>query len=389
MKDMKTKKQNKRNIFIVTLGIFFLVLVYCFSGTFLIKVEVKENKSVDYSSLMLKHLNKNTDENILYSDLTFNQPMILFYKMSNGSLHGSFADYFEMDEDLLISNYDKIYDRYKFGYKKVGLSSAIWINNELDDFSESSSQLARKLHFSINKGNFNSSEVVEDINKWVKKKSHGKVNGVLNDNDLKDKHSVIVSTLYFNEKWNSKYELSDINDGKFNGTKGISNVKFMSSEEKIYLENDEAKGFMKPYKDDDIYFVGIIPKDNYELSDINILELLDKRSSATVSVKIPEFEYMYEHDFTENVNDLGFSDLLKPGSLDNIVNGLYVDKIIQKNYISVNSDGTEAASIDYVLNEQWSSLANNYFVTLDKPFVFLIYDDAVNQVLFIGQVNNI
>ena len=78
-----------------------------------------------------------------------------------------------------------------------------------------------------------------------------------------------------------------------------------------------------------------------------------------------------------------------PGSLDNIVNGLYVDKIIQKNYISVNSDGTEAASIDYVLNEQWSSLANNYFVTLDKPFVFLIYYDAVNQVLFVGQVNNI
>jgi len=86
---------------------------------------------------------------------------------------------------------------------------------------------------------------------------------------------------------------------------------------------------------------------------------------------------------------MNINSIFKEGNLDSIAKDLYVSKFIQKNYIKVDRKGTEAFSITVAIGAQWASISTRNTVILDQPFIFMIYDDTIDQVLFIGNVNNI
>ena len=117
--------------------------------------------------------------------------------------------------------------------------------------------------------------------------------------------------------------------------------------------------------------------------------IMKHRQDAKVSVKIPEFEYRQTIDLKEVLNKMNINSIFTVGNLDSIAKDLYVDKFIQKNYIKVDRKGTEAFSVTLTIDTQWASIESIKEVYLDKPFIFMIYDDTIDQVLFIGNVNNI
>ena len=66
--------------------------------------------------------------------------------------------------------------------------------------------------------------------------------------------------------------------------------------------------------------------------------------------------------------------------------------LFKKNYIKVDRKGTEASSITKAMNHQWGIEVGEpevKVVKLDRPFIFVIYDSSIEQVLFIGNVNNV
>lgn len=388
MKKKKKEKKSKKTFTI--LGVIILlvigILLYRIYGTIFREVEVNNNKSISYSNKLLQEI-YNKDNNSLVCDLTLNTNLAFFYSEGNDKVKNELQSYLNTDKDTLISNYNSIYDRYRFANKRVAYGNSLWINDNADDCSKESKITAKKLHFDIKHRSFNNN-TKNEINRWVKKKSHGKVKKAI-DEDISSSQSILISTLYFNEKWKEKYEDKDIITDTFHGTLGNTQQEFLSSEEEIYLEDETSKGFMKPYKDDGLYFVGVIPKENYSLNDINIESLMKHRRNAEVQVRIPEFEYEQTIDLEELLKKMNINSIFERGNLDSIASDLYVTKFIQKNYIKVDRKGTEAFSLTYTIENQWSSISSINEVYLDKPFIFMIYDDTIDQVLFIGNVNNI
>ena len=383
---MKKKKKLKK--ILIILGVIVLVtigiLLYRNYGTIFKEVEIKDNKSINYSNKLIQEI-IDQENNSLLCDLTLNTNLAFFYSEGNKKVKDELNTYLNTDKDTLINNYNKIYERYRYANKRVSYGNSLWINKDTDDCSKESKLTANKLHFDIKNKKFNNTK--NEINKWIKKKSHGKINNAIGEID--NAQSVLVSTLYFNEKWAEKYEESDIHSETFYGSLGNTTETFLSSEEEIYLEDETSKGFMKPYKDEGLYFVGIIPKDEYTLKDINIENLMKNRKDTSVSVKIPEFEYEQTIDLKEVLKKMNINSIFKVGNLDSIAKDLYVDKFIQKNYVKVDRKGTEAFSVTLDINMQWGEVANMNTVYLDQPFMFMIYDDTIDQVLFIGNVNNI
>ena len=384
---MKKKKKLKK--ILIILGVIVLVtigiLLYRIYGTIFKEVEIKDNKSINYSNKLIQEI-IDQENNSLLCDLTLNTNLAFFYSEGNKKVKDELNTYLNTDKDTLINNYNKIYERYRYANKRVSYGNSLWINKDTDDCSKESKLTANKLHFDIKNKKFNNN-TKNEINKWIKKKSHGKINNAIGEID--NAQSVLVSTLYFNEKWAEKYEESDIHSETFYGSLGNTTETFLSSEEEIYLEDETSKGFMKPYKDEGLYFVGIIPKDEYTLKDINIENLMKNRKDTSVSVKIPEFEYEQTIDLKEVLKKMNINSIFKVGNLDSIAKDLYVDKFIQKNYVKVDRKGTEAFSVTLDINMQWGEVANMNTVYLDQPFIFMIYDDTIDQVLFIGNVNNI
>ena len=390
MKKNKKKKKNKLKKVLIVFGIILLVvivvLLYKIYGTIFREVEVNNNKSVAYSNRLIQEV-YDENNNSLVCDLTLNNNLAFFYSEGNDKVKNELKTYLNTDKDTLINNYNNIYKRYRFANRRVAYGNSLWINNNTDDCSKESKETARKLNFDIKNRDFNNN-TKNEINNWIKKKSHGKVNNAIED-DIDNIQSILVSTLYFNEKWMEEYEDEDIETETFHGTKGDTKETFLYSEEEIYLEDTTSKGFMKPYKDEGLYFIGIIPKENYTIKDINIESLMNSRKNTKVNVSIPEFEYEQTIDLKDLLSKMSINNIFKPGNLDSIAKDLYVYKFIQKNYIKVDRTGTEAFSVTFDLNMQWGAISSGNYVYLDEPFVFMIYDDTIDQVLFIGNVNNI
>lgn len=387
---MKEKNNKKKNILIIILLIAVIIigavlLIDNFGSKFQ-DVEISNNKSIEYSNKLLKEVydeNKNT----LVSDITLNTNLAFFYAEGNEKVQNELKNYFIDDDETIINNLRNINDRYKYAGKKVSYANSLWINSSTDDCSKQSKDTAKKLNYDIKYAKFND-KALNEMNKWIKRRSHGKIKEAIED-DISNAQSVLISTLYFNEKWNSEYEESDIEPGTFYGTKGNQEATFLSSEEEIYLEDSTAIGFMKPYIDEGLYFVGILPLEGNNIKDIDIESLMKTRSDVTVDVMIPEFEYEQTIDFNNVLNNMNIKSIFEQGNLDSIVKELYVSKIVQKNYIKVNRKGTEAFSITDSINSQWADISSTIRVVLDRPFIFMIYDEKIDQVLFIGNVNNI
>ncbi len=389
---MKKKTKNKKkNKILIILGIIIVIgiIYYLYNnvlGAKFKKVKIDNNYSIEYSNKMIKEL-YDKKKNIIYSDLTVNQGLAFLYSLGNDSVQNEMNNYFMQSEEALNDNYNKISSRYKNAYNRVNVSGSLWVNSKKSGLSKEAKNKAKELKYSLKEKDFSKSSTSKNINKWVKKKSHNKIDYDIGD--ISESHSVIINTLYFHEKWEVPYKSSEIINDTFYGTNGDSNVSYLESEEYNYMEDDNALGFMKRYKDEDLYFVGIKPKEDKTISDINLNSIFSSRQNIEVKVRIPEFEYEYEVLLNDKFKNLGVESIFTPGNLEKIAEDLYVDKIIQKNYIKVDRNGTEAFSVSSTINQQWSMGGGKTEIYLDHPFIFLIYDDSIDQVLFIGQVNNI
>ena len=366
-----------------------LVQNYLFGkGTKFQSVEIKNNKSVNYSEKLFKEVVNKTDSNIVLSDLSINPSLAYFYSLASPPAALEFNNYFNLDSNSLKNNFNNIDKRYKDAYNIVSYSNSLWINKDSKDthFTERAIEEANNYNIDIN--NISFSKDINKLNNYIKKKSHNKIDNV--DTELKGVDSMLLGTLYFNESWKKSYKSKDIKEKKFKGTKGNTRVPFLVSEDEKYLHTDNAIGFMKKYKTNGLYFVGILPNEGISFNQVSISNLLESSGSIECDAEFPEFEFEYSIDMVQVLKNLGINKIFEGGSLDNLYKDAYVKKINQKNYIKVNRKGTEAVSVTETITTTWGTVAGGPpKVVLDRPFMFLIYDESINQVLFIGRVNNI
>jgi serpin B len=64
---------------------------------------------------------------------------------------------------------------------------------------------------------------------------------------------------------------------------------------------------------------------------------------------------------------------------------LWIDDVYHKAFIAVDEKGTEAAAATAVVAVDESAL-QPVTLSLDRPFMFLIYDQPTGQILFLGQL---
>ena len=65
--------------------------------------------------------------------------------------------------------------------------------------------------------------------------------------------------------------------------------------------------------------------------------------------------------------------------------GLSVSQVVQRDYLKVDEEGTEAAAVTGVGMSATSAVGRTQPV-FDKPFLFLVRDTQTGVVLFAGQI---
>lgn len=91
----------------------------------------------------------------------------------------------------------------------------------------------------------------------------------------------------------------------------------------------------------------------------------------------------------EPMRSLGLVDVFGANANLSGINGddnLFLSTLVQKAYIDVNENGTEAAAVTIaVIMEEGSAMAP-IEIRFDRPFLFVIRDTKTGTILFIGQL---
>ena len=67
--------------------------------------------------------------------------------------------------------------------------------------------------------------------------------------------------------------------------------------------------------------------------------------------------------------------------------GFYIGSVVQKTYISVDENGTEAAAVTEVETGTGSvAVEKSYEVNLNRPFIYAIVDNQKKLPIFIGTI---
>lgn len=241
-------------------------------------------------------------------------------------------------------------------------------------------------------------DTVDDINGWVSNKTRGKIDKLVSDIDS-NTNAVIVNAVYFNDNWADPYDEDAVADGTFTTEDGRKlDVRMMSSDENQYIEGSNFTGFRK-YYENAASFVALLPSEGTTVNELvksldgeSFRSALDNSSFGTVHTKLPEFKSEYTaNKVLEALNTMGISDLFSrekadlSGMGESDLGNLFIGDVVHKTFIDVNEEGTEAAAATGMI--AMSAMAppeEEYYVYLDRPFVYAIVDDATGVPLFIG-----
>lgn len=289
---------------------------------------------------------------------------------------------------------------------KFHQANSIWMRNDgqlsvKDDYLQ---RINEYYGLSVFRSAFDAG-TVKEINRWVDENTAHMIPNVISEIEP-ETVMYLMNALSFEGEWDKQYKGSGIKTGEtFTNSQGkTERVTMLEGRETSYVEDENAVGFVKPYKGGRYAFVGLLPKSGKTpgeyingLSGQAFLELLNTRSNQYVYTKMPEFSYDYSTSLVEPMKAMGITDLFDGSRADlsalaSYQNGnLFVSDVIHKTHIDLDRNGTRAAAITVEEMKATSAAVpdNPKQVYLDRPFLYVIIDTNSHLPIFIGTVNSV
>ena len=282
-------------------------------------------------------------------------------------------------------------------------ANSIWYHNSGSLTMKPKFLVKTKKYYSaqISGVDFGAQETAHLINSWVAENTNDMIKQVV-DRLNEDDRVAIVNALYFDADWKAPFEKSDVATERFTNANGTKRkVKMMHGTEHRYIEGENVTGFIKPYVKGYSY-VALLPKKGVDarqyamsLDGDAFRKLVSSAKRQTVRIALPKYSLSYTNDSMERqLRDMGiklaFSNAANFKNMGVDRTGkLSLDRVIHKTKIDLDEQGTRAAAATVVFAKASSAMIDVKYVTLNRPFVYAIIDNANKLPVFIGTVNNI
>ncbi len=294
----------------------------------------------------------------------------------------------------------------KHAQSTIRSAHSIWASNKVrldDDYLFYVKRMFKNAK--VESTDFGSLDVVKKINQFVNKKTRGlipEVLSALNINTL----LVLVSVLYFKGQWCHPFKQSLTTPRPFHLLDNNAEVQVpmmaQTLERYEFTRQPTFSAISLPFSGRDTSMIFILPKDNTtsELNRMCSTEFLTEffahkyswMRSQLVDVTIPKFKFECEFDLTTLLPSLGVTDAFSTAAnfskMTKSGTPVYVNTAVHKTFISVDEKGCEAAAATAVCLLEFGIKKPQQFETFyaDHPFVFILYHQVTQQVLFIGRV---
>lgn len=285
---------------------------------------------------------------------------------------------------------------------RLSIANSIWFRDDENRFTVERDFLQKNADYynaAAYKAPFDN-QTLKDINTWVQEKTENMIDKIL-DEINEDAVMYLINAILFEAEWQQVYNKANIREGEFTAVDGDKEqAEFMYSEENIYLESDQAAGFIKPYAGN-YSFAALLPSEGIAIEDFiqgltgdEFMHILDSAEKTAVNAGLPKFSYAYTIQMNEVLKDMGMplafsakdADFSRLGRSSR--GNLFIGEVLHKTFIQVDERGTKAGAVTKVeiRDEAYYEVKN---VVLDRPFIYAIIDNDSKLPLFIGSVMQI
>lgn len=341
------------------------------------------------------------DKNYMVSPFSLKMAMSLAANGANGITKDEILTAFGIDNlDSYNTAAKELIERYEgTSSVKLNVANSIWLNKDVAGKDIKFTDEYKKLVSEYYKGTASEEDaknIAMKINSWVEKKTNNKIKNLLPEGDAKFL-SVLVNTIYFKGEWAEQFEEYATKEEDFTDRNGkVEKTDFMHKTERYrFYEDENMKMVRVPYKGGKTAMYLVLPTNEDKM---DIATALDNMNSYKVRLSFPKFKTEYSLSFKEILKHIGIEKAFEKweAEFDEVMfegvkegENVYVDDVLQKTFIEVDENGTEAAAATAVIMNEATSIGPSMEeikeFKADRPFIYFIRDDVTHEVLFIGE----
>ncbi len=282
---------------------------------------------------------------------------------------------------------------------EINIANSLWGNQEYQFYPEFIQACQASYDAEVANLNFGDPTSLETINNWVKEKTKGRIDKIVEQLDPMNDLLVLINALTFDGKWTESFDPALTQTRDFYLPGGSTTQAQMMTQEGHYnyYVNDRFQAVALPYGDGEVSMYVFLPKQSADYQTfLSTLTAADwdaaKFQSSEGSVQIPRFTLKYDRTLNDDLKAMGMGPAFEGGfdKMAQLPPGMdaFISEVRQKDYIEVNEEGTKAAAATSVKVGLTSAPANSFVFNADRPFFFTIVDNASGTPLFLGSVIN-
>jgi serpin B len=241
---------------------------------------------------------------------------------------------------------------------------------------------------------FRSPSAVTTINSWVSDQTNDRIPKIL-DSIRDDEVMFLVNAIYFKGIWQKQFDKSKTVDAAFHAADGTTQTVHMMARSPGVQSafTTEFSAVDLPYGNSAFTMTVVLPNQNTDID--TFAESFDqaKWNSLVASlhdgeseVFLPRFRIEWQRGLNDDLRTLGMrlafdnADFTRMSPLGNL---LVITQVLQKTFVDVDEEGTEAAAATIVGVGITSAQAA---FRADRPFMVVIRERFSGTILFIGKI---
>lgn len=368
------------------------------------------DKTNTFAFGFFKAVSKQKRENLFLSPYSISAALGMLYNGAAGDTKKEIANVLGMDgyEPNEVNQYYKELTKALVEVDPLttlSIANSVWANKIIP--LKSSFLDLNKNYFDakVSTLDFSSPATVPAINNWCKEKTNGKIPEIIKQLDPSSM-VLLTNAIYFSSVWRFNFDKTKtVNKPFTNGDNTSSSVAMMHQRkmDMMYSQMDRCGMVTLPYSNEAFTMNIILPAEGEEVGDIineldhNVWQtMINHQSRAKVTLSMPRFRIESTLDkLDETLAEMGMPCAFTENADFSAMSVMrtYVSEIIQKSYISVDENGTEAAAVTLV-NMSLTSIGPQpnpaeVIMEVNRPFIFVISERSSGAILFIGKVTKL
>nr|XP_023656935.1 protein Z-dependent protease inhibitor-like [Paramormyrops kingsleyae]XP_023656936.1 protein Z-dependent protease inhibitor-like [Paramormyrops kingsleyae] len=275
-------------------------------------------------------------------------------------------------------------------------ATAFFVQQQLEVEKAFSDQAKKFFGADINKVDFSNVQAsTTTINDYIRSRTGGNVKSVAENIDPKTQ-LMLISSIFFQAKWELPFNSSFTQEERFfvNKYKTVQ-VPMMFRVDRYYLAYDGSLkvGILKLPLQAKVAMLILLPdKDvdytsiDEELTNERFLGWIKQLKKIKLEVQLPRIRLEESYAMSKVLPDLGFDNVFdNRAELTGFSKAaeLKVSEVLHKAVIKADEEGTSVTASPATSVSEFSMLPR---LTMNRPFLFLVYHEVTNSILFMGRV---